>query len=318
MIGCCCQFGLLPMLGYLCATYFGLEAPIGTALITTTASPGGAYSNWWCSVMNGDLALSLAMTTVSTLFAGIFMPMNLIFWTNLAYSSSPNLQISKLLVNVGLAILGIATGTTISHCRPKLRNTMNVIGNIAGLCLIVFGAVFSSRDDPLWDKTGTFYLAVAMPCCIGLVAAFVLSFINPWLSRPEAVSITVETVYQNTGLALSICLATFPANLRGKVAGVPLYYSVIQVILLPLFLTISWKLGFTYCPSSESFCRMACDDWQPKPEGTKRVSVVAAVSAGVEAISRSFTEQQNDGPASQLNAPAAVELTTSFDPANAS
>merc|ERR1719213_700966 len=99
--------------------------------------------------------------------------------------------------------------------------------------LITFGAVFSSHDDPPWGKEGKFYVAVAAPCFLGLVAAFLLAFCSPWLSRPEAVAVTVETVYQNTGLALSICLATFNEADSGKVVSVPLFYALTQIVVLP-------------------------------------------------------------------------------------
>merc|ERR1719498_1774291 len=102
VIGCSCQFVLLPLFGFTSALVFDLSPSYGIALITTTASPGGAYSNWWCSLMNADLALSLAMTTCSTLLAGVFMPLNLLIWTAIAYGDSPVLELPKLLVNIGV------------------------------------------------------------------------------------------------------------------------------------------------------------------------------------------------------------------------
>jgi len=267
MIGCACQFLLLPVCGFSSAKIFDLHSSYGIALIITTASPGGAYSNWWCSLMNADLALSLAMTTCSTLLAAICMPVNLLLWTGIAYGDTPSLELPKLLANIGVAITGILLGTTLSFCFPGRRRAMNIIGNVAGLGLIIFGAAFSSRDDPLWNKEGKFYIAVAAPCLLGLVAAFAIAFFSPVLSYPEVVAVTVETVYQNTGLALSICLASFSEGERGKAVGVPLYYGLIQIIILPLFLITSWQFGLTYAPRSTSCWRLLSEDWQPKLGG---------------------------------------------------
>ena len=33
----------------------------GIPLLVTVCSPGGSYSNWWCSLFNSDLPLSMAM-----------------------------------------------------------------------------------------------------------------------------------------------------------------------------------------------------------------------------------------------------------------
>ena len=39
--------------------------------------PGGAYSNWWCSLFNADLMLSVASTALSTLLSAALLPLNL-------------------------------------------------------------------------------------------------------------------------------------------------------------------------------------------------------------------------------------------------
>jgi predicted Na+-dependent transporter len=46
-------------------------------LLLTTSSPGGSYSNWWCFIFNADLALSVAMTTVSSIASVVMLPLNL-------------------------------------------------------------------------------------------------------------------------------------------------------------------------------------------------------------------------------------------------
>lgn len=267
-IGCSCQFVLLPAFGLSAAKMFDLDPVFGIPLIATTASPGGAYSNWWCSLLNADLALSVAMTACSTLVSAFFLPLNLLLYTSIAYGSTPELEIPKLLLNVALAVIAIFFGTVLSYLFPHQRKLMNIVGNVAGLCLIVFGALVSSRDDPIWDKEAKFYPAVAMPCVLGLICSFALSFFNPWLEKPAAVAITVETVYQNTGLALSIVLATFDEDVRGTAAGVPIYYAVVQLFVLPVFLVTCWKLGFTYAPPNTRIHKVLFLNWQPSTEVT--------------------------------------------------
>lgn len=214
--------------------------------------------------MNADLALSIAMTTCSTLLAGLLMPLNLLLWTSIGYSDSPAVEMSKLFLSIGVAISGIIAGTMASFYQPRLRRMMSIIGNVAGVTLVLFSVFYSSFDDPLWGKEGAFYVAVASPLILGLFATFLLALFSPWLSRPEAVALTVETVHQNTGLAVSICLAAFGEHERGKAAGVPLYYAFVQNILTSLFLMVCWKSGLTYAPSSTSLWRLLAEDWQPK------------------------------------------------------
>jgi len=46
VLGLCCQFLLLPLLGYLVVDMLNLAAPIGLTLLVVLSSPGGSYSNW--------------------------------------------------------------------------------------------------------------------------------------------------------------------------------------------------------------------------------------------------------------------------------
>jgi len=58
--GVAMQFLIMPVLGYLSVTIFGSMAgsnfteAMGITLLVVTASPGGSYSNWWCSTFNAE------------------------------------------------------------------------------------------------------------------------------------------------------------------------------------------------------------------------------------------------------------------------
>ena len=67
-IGLLCQFIVLPLAGLASVRAFFPNNPVhGIPLLITVCSPGGSYSNWWCSLFNSDLPLSMAMTTASSL-----------------------------------------------------------------------------------------------------------------------------------------------------------------------------------------------------------------------------------------------------------
>mmetsp|Transcript_64892 Transcript_64892/g.141419 ORF Transcript_64892/g.141419 Transcript_64892/m.141419 type:complete len:455 (-) Transcript_64892:167-1531(-) len=259
-----CQFVILPLLGFISAKAFDLPPYYGIALIATTASPGGAYSNWWCSLLNADLALSVAMTSCSTLASIVCMPVNLMLYTRFAYGKAPSLEWPRLFASISVAMLAISTGTCLSYLRPRWRNRCNIAGNAGGLLLISFGVLTSSNDSPLWDKDAKFYSAVSLPCFGGLASAFCLSFLTPWLNGPEAVAVTIETSYQNTGLALSVALATFAKKDRAAAASVPLFYGVVEACLLPVFLIVSWKIGLTHAPKHISLWSAVTGNFQPE------------------------------------------------------
>lgn len=261
-VGLVSQFVLMPFAGFLSATIFSLDPIFGITLLATTCSPGGAFSNLWCSLFNADLALSVAMTACSTLFSMLCMPLNLFLYVRSLYGKSVPLDWFALANTLVVALTAIVTGLAASAKRPDWRCGFNMAGNVAGGLLMVLGALTSSRKDPLWDKDVTFYLSVSLPCVIGLAVAF-LGARAARLSGPQCVAVSVESCYQNTGVALSLALATFDKEDQSQAAGVPLYYGVVEVVVLALFLVVAWKAGLTYAPASERLCTVLVQNFQP-------------------------------------------------------
>lgn len=52
-LGLAMQFGVLPFLGFAVVQLLNLGHATAITLLVVTTSPGGSYSNWWCSMFNG-------------------------------------------------------------------------------------------------------------------------------------------------------------------------------------------------------------------------------------------------------------------------
>ena len=87
LTGIVLQFLILPILGFVTVKLLDLDETMGITLLVVTSSPGGSYSNWWCSMFNADLALSVTMTTISTLLSIVMLPVNLLLYANHAYEA---------------------------------------------------------------------------------------------------------------------------------------------------------------------------------------------------------------------------------------
>eukprot|EP00227_Mantoniella_beaufortii_P001820 CAMPEP_0197618850 /NCGR_PEP_ID=MMETSP1326-20131121/61745_1 /TAXON_ID=1155430 /ORGANISM="Genus nov. species nov., Strain RCC2288" /LENGTH=371 /DNA_ID=CAMNT_0043187751 /DNA_START=159 /DNA_END=1271 /DNA_ORIENTATION=- len=235
----------------------GIEAVL---LMLTTSSPGGSYSNWWCFIFNADLALSVAMTTVSSIASVFMLPLNLAIYLNATGAEGIDVAYGPLTIAVAVVVTGIASGMLVSHHLPSKRHVFHTSANVAGLSLIALGmASTSGSRDGLFNQPWTFFAGVAAPCVLGLVASFTLSRLTG-LSKPQCVSVGIETCYQNTALALSVALAS-PAPARA--AAVPVFYQAVQVVVLAIFSITSWKTGWTYAPSNISLWRMIVTNYQP-------------------------------------------------------
>ena len=265
------QFVMLPFLGFCAVKAFdlasltsgpgdanrGIEAVI---LLLTTSSPGGSYSNWWCFLFNADLALSVAMTTVSSIASVVMLPLNLAIYLNATGSTNIDVEYGPLSVAVAIVVAGIGAGLFASSKLPTKKHVFHTLANVSGLSLIALGFISTSGSrDGLFNQPWNFFVGCAAPCVLGIALATGTA-LSAHLTKPQVVSVGIETVYQNTALALSVALAS-PAPARA--AAVPVFYQAAQIATLFTYSTLTWKLGWTFAPANVSFYRMLATNYQP-------------------------------------------------------
>jgi len=258
-IGLLLQFIILPFVGFLIVKILKLPTPVGITLLVVTSSPGGSYSNWWCSMFNADLALSVTMTGLST-FVSIFMlPLNLVIYASGSYSDEvvESLDWFGLILSLVVVIGGIAFGIGCSAWQNSTRFNLlaNKAGNLAGVALVVYSALVSStsEDASLWTQDAKFYIGVGLPPVIGVSLATYFAT-KAQLDKPERVAVAVEGCYQNTGIATSVAITMFSGSDLATAIGVPLYYGIVEATLLAFYCVICWKIGWTKAPPSENIC----------------------------------------------------------------
>jgi len=273
LTGVATQFLVMPLLGYLSVLVLsghGLTQPMSISLLIVTASPGGSYSNWWCSMFNADLALSVTMTAISTMVSSVMLPANLLLYVNAAFGASSgsdesvisHLDWPSLFISLAIVILAIALGlfTSFKISSHRFNRFANRMGSMSGIFLIIFSGVLSSlsgdKQAQIWGQPWSFYVAVSAPCLVGLIIA-TCAGVCARLKRPEVISVGVECCYQNVGIATSAAVAMFntPSE-RGQALLVPLFYGGMEAVVLGLYCLIAWKLGWTKAPRDVSFCSM--------------------------------------------------------------
>ncbi|KAL3924126.1 MAG: hypothetical protein SGILL_001235, partial [Bacillariaceae sp.] len=138
------QFGIMPILGFLVVIAFfnaGYTQIMGLSPLVITASPGGSYSNWWCSLFNADLALSVAVTSISSIMSVALLPANLLLYSWLAYdvtisstsdvSIVDHLDFGAIFITLGVVlaaiICGLAAGFKFDN--PSFHRRINRFGS---------------------------------------------------------------------------------------------------------------------------------------------------------------------------------------------
>jgi len=328
LIGIALQFFIMPFLGFLVVKMLNMDPISGLMLLIVTSSPGGSFSNWWCSLFNADLALSVTMTACSTILSTFMLPLNLLLYAQLVFSEAvlKNIDWGVLFLSLGIVVGGILAGLFAAWKvdSVKFHKAANLTGNVAGLSLLIISFVVSQEDDDgggtpnVWHQSATFYIGVAIPCVIGLVIAIIVC-IFLGVKKPELVAISVECCYQNTGIASSIALTMYDGSEEATAIGVPLFYGLLEAILLGVFCLVSWQLNWTKAPRQEKICVVLLTSYEIEEEISKfhadhdidleNVEVEVAADFQVEGDDEEEEEYEEDEEISLANHDAAVEFT---------
>lgn len=267
--GVAMQFLVMPLLGFVAVCIFsghGFTKAMGISLLVVTASPGGSYSNWWCSTFNAELALSVAMTSVSSLLSIAFLPANLLLYGWLAYGvvqGQENINIvaaldfGSIFVTLGVVLGAILSGLWVG-CRfdyPLFHERANKVGSLCGVLLIFFSIFLGSgaggAETNFWSLPWSFYVGSAFPCIVGMALANIISR-SAHMTPPEVVAISIECCYQNTAIATSVAVTMFSdPNERAEAVSVPLFYGFVEAVIIGFYCVWAWKMGWTKAPKDE-------------------------------------------------------------------
>jgi len=212
IIGEILQFGLMPFLAFCLGHLLGFydQYPyIFVGMILITAIPGGVTSNIMTYYAKGDLALSISLTSFSTVFSIIFTPLLLaLYCANMPEVIIPvKLVVQTILILVILPlIIGMTVRTKWSGFAQKATPFFSVLGIIALLVLIIAGIFSNLHIFADTTRYGLkFYLTVFSLTFIGMLSGIGFSKlfgINNFQTR----AISLETGLRNAALAMTIAL----------------------------------------------------------------------------------------------------------------
>jgi bile acid transporter len=232
LVGLLCQYGIMPLLGYLMALALGLPPALAIGLILMGCMPGGTTSNIFTYFSKGVLALSIMMTICSTLVAVAMVPLLLEFYSQLkglpAEYTVPAGNVAQVLV---VLIVPTLIGIALRNWNPNVGATFELIGGFLGIFVILFliGTWVPRNHMLLATTPWPVYFSVIGLGLIGMALGFVLSRglrQDPRRSR----TIALETGIQNGPLAVLIVLLTFQGELQQQVLLIPVLYSLFIVL----------------------------------------------------------------------------------------
>jgi len=204
------QFLIMPTAGWLVATLCDLETPFAVGLILVACCPGGTASNVVTYIARADVALSVLMTTCTTLGAVVLTPLlTKLLAGRLVEVDAWGLFLSTLQV----VVLPVAAGVAINRWLPGVvRTVMPVAPLVSVLTIALVCASIIGQNAAAVTASGPRLLgAVVLVHAIG----FGVGYLFAWLlgyDRTVARTISIEVGMQNSGLGVVLAQKHFPAE----------------------------------------------------------------------------------------------------------
>ncbi|MBZ8172416.1 bile acid:sodium symporter family protein [Staphylococcus cohnii] len=228
IVGVILQYTIMPLSAFLIVKLFHLPPEIAIGVILVGCCPGGTSSNVMSYLANANVALSVAITSVSTLLAPFLTPALIYLfaheWLQVSF-------VSMFWSVVQVILIPIIIGFVLQKVFKKFADTTATalpIVSVVAISLILASVVGSSKAQIL--ATGLLIFAVViLHNLIGYVLGYTFAKILK-LDRPDKKAVSIEVGMQNSGLAVS--LATVHFNPLSAVPGA--VFSLIHNITGPI------------------------------------------------------------------------------------
>ena len=217
IIGELAQFIIMPMLAWLLCYLLKLPTELALGMILVGCCPGGTASNVMCYLAKGDVPLSIAMTTVSTLLAPIVTPALVLLLTG----KEIHVDVFGMFISiVQVVILPVSIGFIINHFFGKYtRRIVPLMPMISALAVMaIIGVVVSCNQVKILQCSLIVAVAVILHNTLGLVLGYLLGKCAR-LSKPKSAAISIEVGMQNAGLATSLATIHFAMYPMAAVPG---------------------------------------------------------------------------------------------------
>ena len=207
LLGVAAQYVVMPGVAWLLTQALSLPAAVAAGVILVGADPGGTASNVMVYLAKGDTALSVAMTSVSTLLAPVLTPL-LVLWLAGEYLPvdagglfTSIVQIVLVPVLLGL-VLRLVVPRVVKRVLPALP-LVSVVGITAVVVVVVAGSA-----DTITSVGLVVVLAVVLHNGLGLALGYGIARVTGMdVSARRAISI--EVGMQNSGLAAGLATVHF-------------------------------------------------------------------------------------------------------------
>lgn len=239
-VGFIAQYVLKPGLGVLVAKAFGMSQMFFAGFVLTSCVAGAQLSSYASFLSKGDVALSILLTSSTTIASVLFTPL----LTGLLIGSVvpvDAIAMSKSILQV--VLIPVALGLVLNTYAKEVVNLLNpVMPFVAMVCTaLCIGSPLAINRSQILSKEG---LWLIFPVLTFHAVAFTLGY---WVSKIPALRQEEEssrTISLCTGMQSSTLAGLLATQFLGSTQAVPPACSVVAMAIMGLCLASFWGNGY--------------------------------------------------------------------------
>lgn len=223
IIGLLAQLVMLPLVGFALASIFPLSPEIAVGVMILAACPGGPTSNLVTYLAEGNVALSISLTAISSLITIVTIPLVINVATQSFIGEGASIQLDFLQTILQIAVITlipVSIGMALHHYAPKFA--ANVEKGVKWislffLALIIFGLLLKERANLVTFFVQVGWVTLALNVVTMALGYGIARLVQ--LKQKSAVAITCEVGIQNGTLAIAV--ASAPTLLNNPTMAIP-------------------------------------------------------------------------------------------------
>ncbi len=239
-IGITCQLILLPIIAYLLIIILRTPIELALGVMLIAAAPGGVTSNVLTKFANGDVALSITLTAITSLISIVSVPYVVFLAIELFDITYVKKEVSMLSISLKMffvvtvpVIIGMIIRKFLGNF---IVNNMNIINKVSiALFIIVFVAIYIEEWDSIVmfiTKAGA--IALTLNVTMMVIAFYIAKFFTTGIAQRRCISL--EAGLQNGTLAVFVGIQLFGTDMTYMVPTAA--YALIMMLTSVIFVLI--------------------------------------------------------------------------------
>ena len=247
LIGEMAQFIIMPLVAWMLCKALSLPPDLAIGVVLVGCCPGGTASNVICYLAQGDIALSVAMTGVSTLLAPVLTPAIVL----LLAGQTVQVDVAGMCLSiVQVVILPIVLGFAVNHYLERAtRRVVPLLPMLSTLAIAtIIGIIVAHNASRILSCSLIVAVAVVLHNMLGLGLGYSAGRLLG-LPLPKRAAIAIEVGMQNSGLATSLAATHFAMYPMAAVPGAmfSVWHNFSGSIAAQVLRRMARKQGTTVC-----------------------------------------------------------------------